>query len=99
MNIMQLGEGKKYKSSIGDRTWNVDKNGYIEDLDTTEDITDLHDSYNIKRMVFTEVKEPVVITLESEELELLKKIWDEHSYGESKDIVDKIDVKLESKVD
>ncbi len=73
MNIMQLVEGKKYKDQW-EREWYVDKNGIFDEC--SEDFTNFYNSKHIRRAVFTEVKEPITITLEAEELELLKKIID-----------------------
>ncbi len=74
-NIMELVEGKKYKDHQG-REWSVDDHGYVESAETDEDITELYDSCDIRRLVFTEVKEPITITLEAEELEFIKNLLD-----------------------
>ncbi len=75
MNIMELVEGKKYKDDHG-RTWYKDKRGYIGQNDENNtDITHFYDSVILLSVVFTEVKEPITITLEAEELDLLKKAW------------------------
>ncbi len=79
MNIMQLVEGKKYKDNMEGITWWIETKGMwnhdnIID-EEANDLSDVYESADIRRLVFTEVKEPLTITLEAEELELLKKAW------------------------
>ncbi len=76
MNIMELVEGKKYKDQEGNEWWFDGCGSLVRGTwEDAYDITDIHTSKEIRNMTFTEVKEPITITLEAEELELIKKAW------------------------
>ncbi len=90
MNIMQLVEGKKYKDQEGNE-WNVDESGIFDEC--SEELTNYYDSKQIRNMTFTEVKEPITITLEAEELEHIKMLLD-RPYSANAKIGEKILEKL-----
>ncbi len=56
-NIMELVEGKKYKDQEG-YIWKVDECGQVV-KNSGIDITEEYTSQGIRKMVFTEVKEPI----------------------------------------